>query len=848
MTEELSFNPTVSSHGYSDAKIFFLSGFPLAEDITTGLALSGASERSLNNHMNPHGMNVKKCYRGCLIREKLEYSGHNPRKQKLALTKVNREMYELLLRQEITELKPNVIVPLDDVALDAVFPHIRGMQKAKGRKYWVSCYRGSVLPLREDWQAGLEYPVKVIPTLHPQMLFIDWQAQSYVDVDYRRIIQFSQSFAAIQTHGVCEVVRKAEHLQTFLSNGFENNDGFLTYDIETWGGFITCISFCFNGIHAISVPLIGSDIPIGELTFIIKLVGKALAHPLAKCGQNVKYDWTVCDRHNFLTNNVVHDTMLKASLIYAEWPKGLDFLTSMYTEMPYYKDEGKEYNPKLHSRDRLYLYNARDSLATHLVNKNQEQDLKDQGVHDLYYKEIAPLILIYKNMDLTGVQVDDARRQELSFKYKNMYETNLKIIRTMVGNDKFNPNSPKQVGNLIYEELGFPKRTKIDEEGNKSYKTDKDTLDDLLINHGESNKSGKFGYNLIVRTIACRKIARVSDYIHTELHADNRWRASSNLAGTETGRSSSSKTIDEIYLSEEEAKRLKRYTTKLGRSLQTISKHGFTMDEEVFDSGEDAVIANDLRSMFVPTRGFIFIEGDGSQAEARVVAVLAEDWELLAAFDQKPNIHKKTAGFLFDMDPELIGKESPTLPKIGTSFYMIGKKVRHAGNYDMRANRLSMMTHMSVRESEKHLVNFHGRTPNIREVFHREVTNYVRNYRFLVTPFGRKRDFYSKFSDNFFKECFAQIPQSTISDLTKFTMPRIVNDMPGYMKDYRFLTEQHDGILSEVRKERKDEYLEIFKRNYERPIDFRNCSLSRDIDLSVPAELSMSETNWQELN
>src|SRR5207247_2411399 len=98
-------------------------------------------------------------------------------------------------------------------------------------------------------------------------------------------------------------------------------------------------------------------------------------------------------------------------------------------------------------------------------------------------------------------------------------------------------------------------------------------------------------------------------------HPDGTLGGNSNLAGTETGRTSFSKTIDEGLLSEKEALKKTKRTERLGRSLQTITKHGFHIDEEIFDGFEDLEIASDLRSMFIPPNGWVFIEGDGSQAE-----------------------------------------------------------------------------------------------------------------------------------------------------------------------------------------------------------------------------------------
>lgn len=853
-----SFSPCVSSHGYTDAQIMFLQGFPLKDDLLQGKALSGSSEKTLATFLKEHHISVNRVYKSIYIREKLEYSATNPKKLRIALSKIDTSQYEELLRAEINEVKPNVIVPLDDIALAAVFPHINSIHKPKGRKYWINCYRGSILPLREDWQQDLgpENIARVIPTIGPQLLWSDWSARAYVGIDYKRIVDNSNKRSKIEKVGMVWVAKNYDAFTTFLRRSYEKRPNRVSFDIETYGGLITCISFCFDGNEACTVPLSDTNISIGELALLWGAVSLVLRDPfIEKSNQNIKYDWTILEREGFIVNNVRSDTMLKGSVLYPELPKGLDFWTSIYTDIPYYKDEGKEFNPKLHSRDRLYIYCGYDSLSAHQIATEQDKELEESGMKDFYETEVAPSILIYKDMDRTGILVDQDQRQKLNEKYEILYQSNVSTLRTLINKPDFNPNSPTQVGDLLYTEMGFPFRRKTDPEtGRVSWKTDKDTLDDLLIYHADSNKFGKVGAEVISRQIVCRKLSKVIEYINTPIHSDGRFKGSSNLAGTETGRSSSSKTIDERlrYDGEKGTKPVKR----LGRSLQTITKHGFTIDEDIFDDFDSKVIADDIRSMFVPHKDHVFIEGDGSGAEARVVFVLAEDYNGLASMDQKPKIHAKTAAKFFGIPVENIKKDAngnwtPSIPKVGITYYDMGKKGRHAGNYDMGAFRLTQMTHLDIIESTRILDIFHTNEPNIRRIFHAGVIQQLRLDRTLINPFGRKRTFFSDLNDKTFKEGFAQIPQGTISDLTKFTAWRIKEALQEdwYYKLYRFLAEMHDALFSEVHKDIAMKYMETFKKIYERPISFRNMGqvLSRDFDLVIPLELSWSSTNWNEM-
>ena len=251
--------------------------------------------------------------------------------------------------------------------------------------------------------------------------------------------------------------------------------------------------------------------------------------------------------------------------------------------------------------------------------------------------------------------------------------------------------------------------------------------------------------------------------------------------------------------------------------------------------------------MFIPPKGWIFIEGDGSQAEARVVAVLSEDYELLASFDSKPKIHAKTAALIFNIDVNLITKDSPSVPKIGITYYDLGKKIRHAGNYRLQEFRLSQLTKINKSECKRSLKVFHDNNPKIQGIFHKEIDEIITRTRTLETPFRRKRQFFDRFTDHLFKQATAQIPQSTVSDLTKFTMPRIKESLKGYGIYYRFINEAHDSILAIVRDFYKEEYAQTFKKLYERKIDFKIGSLKRDFELSIPAEISIGINNWMEM-
>ena len=123
-------------------------------------------------------------------------------------------------------------------------------------------------------------------------------------------------------------------------------------------------------------------------------------------------------------------------------------------------------------------------------------------------------------------------------------------------------------------------RSKLLESGIRSYMTDKDTLDDLLINYTPRDTvKGKIKTEILTRTITNRKLVRVLEYLNANIHPNGRWCYSTNIAGTNTGRTSGSKTIDYAFQENGDLK-------QLGRSIQTLSKHGFHVDKEIYNDLE----------------------------------------------------------------------------------------------------------------------------------------------------------------------------------------------------------------------------------------------------------------------
>jgi len=187
-------------------------------------------------------------------------------------------------------------------------------------------------------------------------------------------------------------------------------------------------------------------------------------------------------------------------------------------------------------------------------------------------------------------------------------------ITELVGHE-VNVSSYPQMFELLYKEMKFKQM--------KRNPTSEDTIVQLLGNHAKTKEKKE----LLIAILEEKRIkTQKSRYINFCPDYDGRCKTSFNISATETCRSSTGILKKPVR------------PKKIGLAFHTISKHGR--------------LAKDIRSMFIPDKGTLFLSADSSQAEARIVAVLSEDWDLLTAFD-KVDIHRRTAGLIFGYTKEL---------------------------------------------------------------------------------------------------------------------------------------------------------------------------------------------------
>lgn len=734
---------------------------------------------------------------------------------------------------EINRVNPKCILTLGDHALDAVCG-VRGVLN----------YRGSILRAKD----GVH---KVVCTIHPAALFshtnkkgLPYIYKKLIEFDFVRAVEESKSNVISTPDRYLHVANNSLDTYKFFSQ-YEKLEK-CTVDIESVGCIPVCVGFAFNHYDAISIPLLKrrgrvelTTMSERELISCYRMIDEVL-RTKKLMGHNLKYDHFKLSRLGFQLNNIYSDTLIKLRVVFPELPtKGLATATSLWTREPYYKPEGKEFKLGKSPLSQLFLYNAKDCAVNFEVDTALDKDLDALSelysvpLREYFYEYQMKKHHVYLEMENNGFNVDLERQAYLKAKYIGLREVAHKHLVELIGHDT-NVKSPPKIFELLYKELGFP--------AYKEAPTAEDALIKLLGNHCKG-KDGPKKAAILEGILEERRIRdQYSRYINFTPDYDDRCRTSFNIISTETCRSSTSNPAKPIR------------PENSGLAFHTISKHGR--------------LAKDIRSMFIPDKGKLFLQADASTAEPRVVAVLCKDWELLSAFDTV-DIHRRTAALILGLTPTLdlspgthlsdvLGKDSPER--------FSGKKTRNGGNYDMKKRRFMTEFNTDAQKFEigmsisewkggQMLDLFHAASPRIKSIFHREIQEHITEHRVLIDPMGGVRIFNGEMNDSLFQEAYANLPQRTIGHLVQGALIKCHEELGdevgsiGSGRPVNLISENHDSLLWQVPEKDYEKYSSLMRKHMTTPIDFsRYCSLKRDYILTIPCDVEISDRTYGDLD
>lgn len=823
----------IPGYGPGGAKLMILGDSPNHHDTVAGRSFSKSAD--LNQLLVDAGIRKENCWLSTVSKYEVPPNGIGKKipfhvRARNAGIDIDQQLREL--QEEINGVQPNCILALG-----------KGTLWALSGKDKITQFRGSIMH-------GMGR--KFIPSYNPQHL--SWQA---TDVEFkgywnRQIILFDfkralhqSSFRDLQLPSrTIEICRSSAQLAAFRDR-YRGKKRRMAVDIEANGTCIpVCVGLSFDRHHAIVVPLWNSDglssIPTADMVQIWIILAEMLWENDI-VGQNFNYDRDKLKRLGFVIKRIASDVMLKSFAINPELPKGLAFNTSIFTEEPFYKDEGMYHG----TISDLFNGCGKDACVTIEIDESMDADLDELGMRPFYENFLLRLPDLYWLIENQGFRVDAAAREALIRKYIAWDENVRYELFSLVGAE-INVNSHTQIKSLLWDNFKLPPKPTTGEEDITALLNSQTAL---------KNPTHRRVCELILEGRRVRKT--VSTYLMALPDYDKRMRTT-YFPCLDTGRTSTGQQDPPIRpVVEIHDEFGKKKDKPLGTAFQTMTKHG--------DIGQD------VRSMYVPDDhhvifidGFIaeveeeeeFVQADSSQAEARVVALLADDERTLRMYDDH-DIHALTASWFFggselDYSKKALGYEHP--------IRFAGKTLRHAGHLGAGKRRAATELNTQARKykipiqiteavAERALLVFHSKSPRIQGVFQAQVIECLKRNRQLIAPLpygvdaslGGRRTFFERMGDELFRMGFSYLPQRAVSDNTKAAALRIRREIP----TIKIVMESHDALLFSIPVSKKALWIPIIKREMERPIDFSRCSLPRH-ELIIPCDVEVGK-NYQDL-
>lgn len=640
------------------------------------------------------------------------------------------------LMETIATINPRLIFTVGDLPTFAV------------TKRWnINNYRGSILTFAHD--TANEAGVHICPLLPFSFISMNNSCYRHVNVaDIKKAVDFVMAGGMYAPR---EITVKPKFdicmdmLEYLYQAGLEGHS--ISFDIETKYNEINCISFSLNGKQAISIPFTyeqGFYFTLAQEVAVMKAIGDILCNKnIRKCGQNLAFDSHMMLRNFGMRVRNIDDTMVAQHAIYHELPKGLDIINSLYTDMPYYKAEGKEWFKKGGAYERLWVYNAQDSIVCAEAFPKQIKLLEQINNIPAYERQrsiIEPCVYMMEHgikVDMEGLRTERARLQhaiEMDSEELNRLAPGL------------NPQSPKQLADYFYTK----KRCKP-----HYNKAGKIACDKLAMK--KLTRAGVEEAAIISRIKKNQKL--VSTYLlDSKIDTDGRLRCFYKPCGTAYSRLASSESL---------------FGT--GMNMQNWP--------------------HDMMRFLIPDPGYVYYGFDLSQAENRIVAYVGNIDQMISAFEQNQDVHKLTASLIFRKPVDEISDE-PGSSSIGGGEHSErdwGKRANHGLNYDLGYRAFGMLYEIPDAEAKRIVEGYHVAYPGVRKGFHSHVRNSLNKNRCVENLMGRRTMFLSDMGDSVYKAAYSCIPQGTVGDvINERGMAHVYYDP--YYKPLELLIQVHDSI------------------------------------------------------
>ncbi len=528
------------------------------------------------------------------------------------------------------------------------------------------------------------------------------------------------------------------------------------------------ISLCSKIGKACYIPIGHNSSKCIKKDIVIKKLKPLLEdHSVKKIGQNIKYDFIVLFKHGINISSM-EDTMLMSYVLDAGKNRhNMDTLSEIHLghkTISFKEIVGtgkKQINFSEVEIDKAKDYAAEDADITFRLYKKFIKNLKLEKMINIYEIFEKPLIKILAFMEMEGVEVDSKFLKSLSLKFEKKIK-NLEKEVFKISKKEFNIASPKQLGEIIYNDLKIAglKKTK-----KGSFATSASVLEDLAF------KGHKFP-KLVLDWRQVSKLKNTySDALPEHINPQTkRVHTSFLLAATTTGRlASSDPNLQNIPIKSEDGK--------------------------------------DIRKAFTAKKGHLLISADYNQIEMRILADLAEVKELKKAFKNNEDIHSLTASQIFNID----------IKKVDQDHRRKAKAINFGIIYGISQYGLAKQINVSNYEAEEFLDAYFAKFPEIK-VYMDNTIKFCRKSGYVNNIFGRRSHF-NGINDknynvrNFQERAAINAPiQGSASEIMRLAMIRLEKKLIDEKNTKsKMLLQIHDELIFEVPKGEEKTMIKIIK-------------------------------------
>jgi DNA polymerase I len=486
-----------------------------------------------------------------------------------------------------------------------------------------------------------------------------------------------------------------------------------------------------------------------------------------KIGQNIKFDFIVLFKQG-INMNSMEDTMLMSYVLDAGKNRhNMDTLSEIHLEhktISFKEIVGtgkKEINFSDVELDKAMEYAAEDADVTYRLYKIFSKNLKLEKLTNIYEIFEKPLIKILAFMEIEGIKVDNKFLKVLSEKFeKKINKLEKEVFK--ISKKEFNIASPKQLGEIIYNDLKIAvlKKTR-----KGSFATNASVLEDLAFK----------GYEFPKLILDWRQVSKLkntySDALPAHINPNTkRVHTSFLLAATTTGRlASSDPNLQNIPIKSEDGK--------------------------------------DIRKAFIAEKDFTLISADYNQIEMRILADLAEVKELKKAFSNNEDIHSLTASQVFNVD----------IKKVDQDMRRKAKAINFGIIYGISQYGLAKQINVSNHEADEFLNAYFLKFPEIKTYMDNTI-KFCRKSGYVTNIFGRRSHFNGINDKNFnvrnFQERAAiNAPiQGSASEIMRLAMIRLNKKFESIKNNKsKILLQIHDELIFEVPVKEVKKITEIIK-------------------------------------